>query len=209
MEVFFDNDVVIKLAQYGLLEPLLEIVYQCECKTFVLPTLRYVAGVGNPKRAARIFTSLDKLEAVERLINASEQAEINQATIAQLVSTISKPGLDPGELILIGCAAASSTSTGIVIGDKRAIQALNSITELTNLLSRCLIIMLEHVIKKLLSSIDESFVIEKINTNTAVDISIRICFSSARVDTIQQVFEALDSYIRAQEMNCQNLSFLK
>lgn len=208
MDVFFDNDVVLKLAEYELLDDLIDLMTQCKMRTFVLPTLGFVAGLNNPKRAERLFSSADKLVGVSRLIKSSATAEIRQTETIQLVSQLSFPGLDPGELTLIACATEVTGTAGIMTGDKRAIQVLNNITELTNLLRNCLFILLEHVAKHMLHSLEPAFVISKIASKPEIDTALRVCFKGKSTSELSQILDGLTSYIRDVELNCCNLNFL-
>ena len=207
MDVFFDNDVVLKLAEYGLLDALIDLMAQCNMRTFVLPTLGFVAGLNSPKRAEKLFSSADKLVAVTRLIESSATAEIRQTATVQLISQLSVPGLDPGELTLIACATEVTGTAGIITGDKRAIRVLNNVTELTNLLKHCLIILLEHVAKHLLHALEPTFLISKIEAKPEVDTALRVCFKGKSASALSQIHDGLTSYIRDVESNCNNLNF--
>lgn len=74
MDLFFDNDIVIKLAEYELLDTLLDLLNDRNCKTFILPTLGFVAGLNNTKRATKVFSSIDKVPSIQRLIDRSSVA---------------------------------------------------------------------------------------------------------------------------------------
>lgn len=208
MEVFFDNDVVIKLAEYELLDALIDLMAQCDMTTFVLPTLGFVAGLNNPKRAEKLFSSADKLVVIKRLIETSGIAEIRQTATIQLVSQLSAPGLDPGELTLIACATEVSGTAGIITGDKRAIQVLNNVTELTKLLKHCLIILLEHVVRHLINALEPAFVISKVEAKPDIDTALRVCFKGKSVSALSQIHDGLNSYIRDVESNCNHLKFI-
>lgn len=208
MDIFFDNDVVLKLAEYELLDALIDLMEQCNITKFVLPTLGFVAGLNNPKRAEKLFSSSDKLVAVKRLIDTSGIAEIHQTATVQLVSQLSVPGLDPGELTLIACATEVAGTAGIITGDKRAIQVLNNVTELTKLLKHCLIILLEHVVRQLINSLDPAFVISRIEAKSDIDTALRVCFKGKSVSALSQIHDGLNSYIRDVESNCNNLKFI-
>lgn len=207
MEVFFDNDVVLKLAEYELLDAFLDLLDHCACQTFILPTLSFVAGINNPKRAAKIFSSEDKLTAIQRLVDKSKIAEMRKAETVRLANSINVPNLDPGELALIACVTESDAETGLVTGDKRAVQALNNITDLTGLLTQCWIIMLEHIVRYMLVKLDPVLIIEKIQHKPHLDVSLRICFKGKTLEAIEQIIEALNSYTYDIEKNCEKLTF--
>ena len=207
MLVFIDNDVVIKLAEYELLLCIQEIISNSGHNIQTLETLPYVAGMFNQDRVKHIPSNVKALEQIKTFLESTGIASITLPSTFQLIASINDPHLDEGELTLLGCALESDTSA-FCSGDKRAIQAANKLVELKILsLENCIIIILEHTFKILLKAHNTEEVIRKVLGNPNVDKAIAICFRGATLDTVDNVFAALESYIGDLKRKCDSLNF--
>lgn len=209
MLLFVDNDVVIKLAEYGLLMSLHEIVTEAGHEIHVLNSLPYVVGVNNPSAANQVLSSQSSVEQVKKFLEVVNPASIKQATTFHIINSINDPNLDEGELTLIGCAIESDNPV-LCSGDKRAIKALNNLIAAESLsFSHCIIILLEHTLQILVNSMDEDYVLKQVMRKPDVDKAIRLCFQNATSEDIDSVISGLESYINSLKMECSNLTFVE
>lgn len=205
MEVFVDNDVIIKLAQYDLLDGLLNIAKGKGITWVVLDSLYYVIGIENPAQAAKYFANGDVPRSILKLLDESKYASLESLEANILFTTLNEPMLDAGELILMICASEADHS-GVFSGDKRALRAVHKLVGDNKMnLSDCIFISLECAIKVLLIQSDANDVIRKIRNNPHVDKALTNCF---RCDEVQ-IVDGIDSYIRDLEKMCHNLRFMQ
>lgn len=208
MLLFVDNDVVIKLAEYELLLSLHEIVSNSGHVVHVLESLPYVAGVNNPIRSHKVFSTESSLEQVKQFLDKAHLARIELVSTMQLINSIDDPNLDEGELTLIGCAMESE-EPGFCSGDKRAIRAVNKLVSAQTLtLDHCIIIILEHTLHMLVRALGTD-VLECVIRKPNVDKAVKLCFQGATVDTIEHAISALDSYINDLKRKCPSLVFIE
>jgi hypothetical protein len=186
--LLLDSDIVVKLAQYGALDPFLEL-NAGSAPFVILPTLRYRFHLRDPKAAlARIGDSA----AVERLVRfVDEVTELEEGTDpALLVRLGAIQDVDPGEAVLFGAAISHSTSI-LCTGDKRAVQAIAAAKGLDDvrLALAGRVKCLEQVIAELLSAGGDSVV--GLVAGRAFDQTLRICFSGG---TAEDAMLGLRSY---------------
>lgn len=208
MDLFIDNDVIIKLAEYDLLAPAKDILLSNGYQIYVLDSLPFVAGLNNPKRAAKVFTDDSSIIAVSEFLQYAKFAELSNISTFTLLESLDVPNLDAGELVLIGCAVEVEEA-GFFSGDKRAISAINSCVENRVFeLQHCLIILFEEAIKILLSCYSTDDVILKIQSKPSVDKTATLCFRGVELSTVQLAIDALQSYINHTQSHCDSLMFL-
>ena len=206
MDVFVDNDVVIKLAQYDLLDTLLDIAKEKGISWVVLDSLYYVIGVENPTQAAKLFPNGSIPRSIHKLLDASKYASLESLQANILFASLNEPFLDAGELILMICASEVEGS-GIFTGDKRALNATHKLVGDNKIdLSDCVFISLECAIKILLIQGDANDVIQKIRNNSHVDKALTNCF---RCPEEGQIVEGIESYIKDLEKACHNIRFIQ
>lgn len=205
MDVFVDNDVIIKLAQYDLLDDLLDIAKGKGITWVVLDSLYYVVGIEKPAQAAKYFAKGDVPSSIHRLLDGSKYASLESLEANILFTTLNEPMLDAGELILMICASEAEDS-GVFTGDKRALRAVHNLVVDNKMnLSDCIFISLECAIKILLIQSDANDVIRKIRNNPHVDKALTNCFRCAEV----QIVDGIDSYIKDLEKVCHKLRFMQ
>ncbi|MDE1265818.1 hypothetical protein [Vibrio aestuarianus] len=208
MLLFVDNDVVIKLAEYELLTSLHGIVSKSGHRIHVLESLAYVAGLNNVKRAQKVFSTDSSIEQIKEFLDTVELARINKLSTMTLINSINEPNLDEGELTLLGCAIESDMA-GFCSGDKRAIQAVNDLASIKTLsLENCIIIILEHTLKLLITAFGAG-VLQQVICKPNVDKAVRLCFQGATADNLDQTILALESYINDLKNKCQSLAFVE
>jgi hypothetical protein len=131
-DYFLDNDLIIKLLRYGLIDELLAHCCSPErCRsTAVLATAQWVCRNALERAVERHGESTDVLRLFESFLAAAEVVEptaaevANAAALEDLASELSLP-LDPGESILAAVVAARGGA--LLTGDKRAIIALEAL----------------------------------------------------------------------------------
>lgn len=209
MKVFIDNDVVIKLAEYELLLPFLDIIESNGHNICVLEALYFVAGLHRKHSQSQRFSSLEIEDTVRTFWERVSVAEISFSETFNLINSVDDPNLDPGELVLIGCAHESEES-GLCSGDKRAIEATNNCVEVNIFsLSNCEVVSLEIALKILLHCYCPATVIHKVQQKQTVDSALRLCFRNASVDELGALVCAIDSYVNHLTSKCPSLTFFE
>ncbi len=205
MDVFVDNDVIIKLAQYDLLGDLLDIAKGKGITWVVLDSLYYIIGIENQTQAAKYFANGDVPHSIFKLLDGSKYASLESLEANMLFTTLNEPMLDAGELILMICASEAEDS-GVFTGDKRALRAIHKLVGDNKMnLSDCIFISLECAIKVLLIQNDVNDIIRKVRNNPHVDKALSNCFRCVE----EQIVDGIDSYIRDLEKVCHNLRFMQ
>jgi hypothetical protein len=188
--LLLDNDVVLKLAQYDILNEFAG-VFGEPTNSFILPTLRYRFSLNDDTKAMRIVRDGAALERLRAFVaSASELVDEPDATLLSVLDDL--PAVDVGEAILF--AIASSDSHCLVFtGDKRSVVALAG-SESTRGIVRSLagrVHCLEQVVARILDSHQEALV-QKIQ-GRVWDQSLQICFGCG---TVQGALRGLGSYYR-------------
>ncbi|MDD5247562.1 MAG: hypothetical protein PHY45_01155 [Rhodocyclaceae bacterium] len=122
MTLFIDNDALLKLANYDLLDTALTMFGIRPDDIHVLATAKYALLPAKDRlRHCKTDESANRLETF--LSKASKlNAECVDSEVLDALSA--KPGIDPGEALMLAMATSDSDSY-IVTGDKRALEALH------------------------------------------------------------------------------------
>lgn len=206
MNYYIDNDVVIKLAQYDLLQELTQCLSHNGNQFFVLETLYYVARL-NDLTPPTMFDSTESGQRALDFYNSCKKAEITSTQIANLIQQIDTPNLDEGELILIGCAMENGHSP-VVTGDKRAVYATDQLANSIVRLQTCKFIILERALRFILKHCDHNVIFTKIQNKPDIDKALSICFKNNGSLSLEDVNRALDSYINHEKSRCQHISVI-
>lgn len=123
LKVFVDNDVILKLAQYGILEQLpnlftgsdgqIQLLTLDSARYKLLPKRNRIELCKTEEVALRVEAFLDNAAKVT-------PADVDLAVLERLNAV---PGIDAGEALLFA-AAASSADGRVLTGDKRALAGL-------------------------------------------------------------------------------------
>lgn len=204
MDIFVDNDVVIKLAEYDLLSSVVEIALEHGMDIFVLDSLPYVVGLAGGSKKKRIGDSA--MAAVENLLQHTKFAAPKDISVFHKLDDMRYSSLDAGELALLVCAGERENS-GFFTGDKRALKSLSRLIEQEQFtLSGCVVITLEKAVSILLKCRKGSEVARKIKARPEIDKALTLCFCS---DSEESIWCGLSSYESEMARACQQLSFFQ
>jgi len=192
MKLLIDNDFLLKMVAFGLLNRVLEFFGVSESDVRVLPTARYKFLLKSPEKGRQKYGPIfDQLsEAIERF---TVLEDVDQAFSDKLAGVV---GLDPGEVQLLA-GLAKDQSALFLTGDKRCIRAVRELDDpdvLAALSGRvwCLEVMLGHLIL----SVGFEEVRACVVPNKAYDKTVRAVFGSGLQANRRAVAEALESYTR-------------
>ncbi len=190
--VFMDNDALLKLAQYGLLEEALRSINCTQSDVRVLPTARYsLLPQRGRLRRCKDEASATRLEAF--LANVG-QLDIGSASATLLDELIALPGVDVGEAQLFA-AAAAQPEVLVLTGDKRALAALcsapNVADAVTALSGR--VVAVETVFAMLTDG-DFSVTQSRVRAKPEVDKTLTTIFGVSVAASLESVREGLRSY---------------
>ena len=181
MNILVDNDIVLKLSCYRLVDEVL--IPMCESPHLlgVLGAVRFVAS----RRIERLGLEGGHAEAIEELntllnrVQTIEPTDEEQSIAADFEIAAQRAGvsLDTGESHL--CAIAiSRTTQGLLTGDKRAITGLNALLDQDDrLLYLCgKLFCLEQIVAKAINR-NPTLIHSAICGQPKVDKTLAICFS--------------------------------
>lgn len=174
--VLLDNDVVLKISRYALVDEFLD-----ECvvpgSTYVLPTLKYVFRLNSDEQARQRLGGEEPLRMMHELLKVVD--EINQKPDSDILAYFQDVDeIDAGEAILFAIAMAWDQSLTIT-GDKRALVALSSLSTQIGLVEslsgrlKCI----EQTIAEMMLGSHADEVVRKIQGKNW-DTALRICFNS-------------------------------
>lgn len=195
-----DNDVVLKLGQYDLLDELLALT-KGPGPIRILPTLRYRFRLESPAKAIKIIRDSSAVVRIKAFV--ANVAELEDEPSADLVALLEDtPQLDPGEVVLFATAAGDSTSLTYT-GDKRAITALVSTASGKGIADRLhgRIKCLEQLVAEMILGENAAIVIEKLR-GKQWDTALRLCSSTG---SIPETLSALGSYYADLNSACNSL----
>src|SRR5579871_4656336 len=181
MKTLFDNDCIVKVCRYDLVDPLLRLVGGWG-NTYVLPTAKFSLKARSPSSA---ITLMNSKEAAERLFNfLSNAIEIKESDSNKYLAALSiHPQVDAGEAILFAMAL-DELETLVYTGDKRSIAALAEFLDQTGLRSilegriKCL----EQVVAEIIEISDFDSICKKIRADKATDKTLYMCFNSGTLE---------------------------
>lgn len=188
-----DNDVLLKLARYGLLDALVNIFGIDVSDIQVLATAKY-----SLLPAKNILLRCKDADSANRLEDfLTRSVPLNPVDLdTNLLDTLSAiPSIDAGEALLLA-AGASDPETLVITGDKRAVAALCSdcsISQVSNALAGR-VVTLEIIFWQLVKK-DFTHTQSCVRCKLDVDKAISNVFGVSAPATIDSVREALTSYI--------------
>jgi hypothetical protein len=121
MILFIDNDALLKLVSYDLLETALAMFHIRQEDVRVLATAKYaLLPANNRLRRCKTEQCATRLES---FLPKATKLSADDADAAALDALAEMPGIDAGEALMFAVAAPKSDSF-IITGDKRALEAL-------------------------------------------------------------------------------------
>jgi hypothetical protein len=189
MVYFLDNDVILKLTTYRILNEALNCLKIDRSDIRVLASARFVFCSKKLQKKYSEEILLSAIEFVESCATISAQDNDEY----RLLEKQAKNDIDPGEATLI-----AATFPLLATGDKRCLQALFSIESL-ELIHKKLqgrVICLEQIICKLIETQGFDWVLEKVLPNLDCDKALKSAFGSGSNSQPGNVLGTLNSYIQ-------------
>ncbi|MHC6228174.1 hypothetical protein ACYU03_25955 [Pseudomonas sp. X10] len=193
LKLFIDNDVILKLAQYGMLEHLPKLFTRSETiQVLVLDSARYkLLPKQNPLKLCKSEEAAAQISTLLGLAHKISASEVDLGVLEQLNAV---PGIDAGEALLFAAAAADAECV-VLTGDKRALIGLSEHhLEAIAPSLRCKIITLEGLIQGFVE-LDHSGTQHAIRSNPAVDKALSMVFGVSTAATEETVQAGLNSYV--------------
>ena len=193
MIVLSDNDIVLKLAAFDLLDAALSLLQVAPSDVFVLDTAKYVFRKNRDKFAGK-YTLAGMDRAIAFVENARQVTEAPDITARTALANIEK--LDPGELILYLTAVAAPGSL-LLTGDKNSVRALatNPVARPTFEQLTQHVICLEEIIRALITTVNFQTVRASVVPVRECDKMLQSVFGSGMQASEAPVLETLASYI--------------
>jgi predicted dienelactone hydrolase len=124
MKVFIDNDIAVKLAQWGLLKRFTQhLTKQGGADLYMVSTLKYRFRLAEPAKAAALLGSAAAVKQLTDFVAICKPARGYNAAVAAALTDI--PFVDAGEATLFA-AAAHFDAALIDTGDKKAMCAVGN-----------------------------------------------------------------------------------
>lgn len=193
LKLFIDNDVILKLAQYGILEHLPKLfTRRGEVQISVLDSARYkLLPKQNPLKLCK---SEEAASQIAMLLGIAQKVSVAGVDLAVLEQLNAVPGIDAGEALLFAAAAADVYSV-ILTGDKRALTGLSEHhPEVLALSLSSKIITLEGLIQGFVE-LDHLSTQQAIRSKPAVDKALSMVFGVSAAASEESVQAGLNSYV--------------
>jgi hypothetical protein len=192
MKVYADNDIIHKLAAFGLLDETLHFLEITHSDIYVLITAKYKFRINKRDKGAKRYGE----ETHGRIckIIASVNKLSNEPPSATVDCLGRSMGIDAGEAILFA-AAAEDPQALILTGDKKALCALatsgaNEIVE--QLAGR--ILCLEQIVAGIMDATSFEFVRDAVSKERDIDTTMKIVFSNGTMTAESDARQGLGSY---------------
>nr|WP_315444913.1 hypothetical protein [uncultured Pseudomonas sp.] len=195
LKLFVDNDVILKLAQYEILEHLPKLFSNPDgsIQFLVLDSIRYKLL---PKRnRLELCKTEDAANQIEDFLKSTTKLKLEDVDFDVLERLNAAPGVDAGEALLFA-AVANESSGRVLTGDKRALAGLaeQNLGHIGPLFSKK-IITLEALIQGFLE-LDHAATQEAIRSNPVVDKALTMVFGVSAAASDECVHAGLISYVR-------------
>ena len=190
---FLDNDVILKLTTYRMLDEALDCFKIDRSNIRVLESARFVFG--SPKLIKKY--SAETLIAATEFVKRCPKIATQDSEEYRLLEKQIKNDIDPGEAALIAATFQESASL-LATGDKRCLKALAN-TECLDFIHQGLqgrIICLEQIICKLIEIQGFDWVLERVIPNLDCDKALKSAFGSGSNSQRETVLGTLTGYIQ-------------
>ena len=125
MKVFVDNDIAVKLAQWGLLQRFSQhLIKQGSAELHGVHTLRYKFKLDQIDKAAALVGSMNAARDLVAFATLCKPVKSHDAAVAAALTEV--PNIDAGEAALFA-AAAHFDAVLVDTGDKKALRALGGL----------------------------------------------------------------------------------
>ena len=190
---FLDNDVILKLTTYRMLDEALDCFKIDRSDIRVLESARFVFV--SPKLRKKY--SEETLISATEFVNKCPKIATQDSEEYRLLEKQIKNDIDPGEATLIAATFQESASL-LATGDKRCLKALAN-TECLDFIHQGLqgrVICLEQIICKLIEIQGFDWVLERIIPNLDCDKALKSAFGSGSNSQCETVLGTLTGYIQ-------------
>jgi hypothetical protein len=123
MTLFLDNDALLKLVNYDLLETALTMFSILPEDIHVLATAKY--ALLPAKDRLRYCSNQESANRLEAFLSKATKLTVEGVDSEMLDALVAQPGIDPGEALMLAIAA-SNPESHVITGDKRALAALHA-----------------------------------------------------------------------------------
>lgn len=191
--LLIDNDALLKLARYGLLDQALTLFKCNPTDVSVLPAAKYrLLPAKNRLRFCQDEESATRLEAFFEISNLLDAGLANPDLLDVLNAV---PNIDAGEALLFA-VAANNRNTLVITGDKRSLEALCSYDSVADV-SKALagrVVSLE-VLFSMLAEYQFTLIQERVRAKPDVDTTLKIVFGVTFPADCESVKKGFASYI--------------
>ncbi len=195
LKLFIDNDVILKLAQYGILGNLLELFagQKEPADLIVLDSARHKLL---PRRNRHELCGTEDVACqIECFLRTATVLSFDLVDAELLEILNASPGIDPGEALLFA-GAARFEQARVLTGDKRALGGLAALKgpEVSESLNGKIIVM-EALMQGFANS-DHDQVQDAVRLNPGVDKALTNVFGVSSPASVESVRAGLESYKR-------------
>jgi hypothetical protein len=196
---FLDNDILLKLSAFDLLEATIEALQFQPEDLRVLDSAQFVF-----RRDRRVLAKYSQVIR-ERSIAFVQRCEVVQPSVSDEFREL-RSRLDAGEATLVA-ATREINSFVLMTGDKRCLQVLAVQADLIEVTERLQgrVICLEQVILLLIRSVGFDRVKQRVLPEVECDMALRACFGSGEAAIEENVVAALEGYIEALRQDAPGL----
>jgi hypothetical protein len=191
---FLDNDVLLKLSAYALLDDVIAVMNLTADRVYVLESAKFVFR--DSPSVIRRYSQVAREQAIAFAENCQKvHADVGSD---EFIALSRLKHLDAGEAGLL-TATKNVTAFVLVTGDKRCLSALASGVGIESIQQRLQgrVICLEQVILRLIRSLGFEVVKAQVLAAWDCDKSLQACFGSREQAAEANVVEALEGYIAA------------
>lgn len=193
MTLFIDNDALLKLANYGLVDTALTMFDIRPEDIHVLATAKY--ALLPAKDRLRHCKTEESAHRLENFLSKATKLNAEDVDSEVLDALSAKPGIDPGEALMLAMAASEPDSY-VITGDKRALAALHDgkgLGDVCGVLAGR-VLSLELLFLFLVEG-DFERVQACVRRQTSVDKALTNAFGVSEPASFESVRDALNSYV--------------
>lgn len=195
--ILMDNDALLKLARYGLLDEAVAVFDCTPADVSVLATAKY--KLLPAKNRLRFCKDEESAARLEGFLRTSNPLDVGLADPNLLDVLIAVPNIDHGEALLFAVGAnnsANNNNTLVITGDKHSLEALcsnDSVADVSKALAGRVVSV--EVLFSMLVEHQFTPIQERVTAKPDVDITLRIVFGVSVKADFESVKKGLDSYI--------------
>ncbi len=203
MRLYVDNDIVHKLAAFGLFDAVLVSLGATRADVFVLGTARFKFFVNKPAKGIQRYgedTHRKICDIIDGVNSLSQEPDV-----AGLDSLTNVVGIDAGEVVLFAVAAADPDGL-LLTGDKKALRAFAT-SGATEMLQRLKgrVICLEQLLLQVVESQTFDVVRDAVAPQRNVDGATKTIFANGTMTEEAHAMEGLTSFLGALQQETGHL----